>query len=460
MMDFKKIERVFFIGIGGIGMSALARYFIEGGFEVGGYDMTKTKLTAQLMSEGCQVQYSDNPDMVPEAFKSKDSTLIIYTPAIYPGNRLCNYYTDSGFNIYKRAEILGLITEKTNAIAVAGTHGKTSISTLTAHLLKQSSIDCSAFLGGISRNYNSNLICGSGNITVIEADEFDRSFHFLKPYMALITSLDADHLDVYGNIENMVEAYNIFTSKIRDGGILIVNGKIRGKIKGPANIPIYTYGLDESSDFRITRLRKESGAYYFNLITPSGEIQDLVSIQPGELSLENTIAAIALATQAGASDTEIRKALIHFNGVNRRFDIRYNKGGITYIDDYAHHPKELDGFINSVRNFYGERHITIVFQPHLFTRTRDHAKAFARSLDVADRVVLLPIYPAREKAIEGVSSQLVLDLMTVKDRILINKEDLIKHLSEQDLDIVLSVGAGDIDTLVLPIEKMLKGGSK
>jgi UDP-N-acetylmuramate--alanine ligase len=460
MMDFEKIESIFFIGVGGIGMSALARYFIEGGFDVGGYDMTKTKLTAQLMAEGCHILYSDDPDEVPKEFKIKESTLIIYTPAIYPGNKLCNYYSDSGFNIYKRAEILGLITEKSNAIAVAGTHGKTSISTLTAHLLKQSSIDCSAFLGGISRNYNSNLITGSGDITVVEADEFDRSFHFLKPYIALITSLDADHLDVYGNIENMVEAYNIFTSKIRDGGILIVNGEIRERIKGPSNIPIYTYGLDAYSDFRIDRLRKEKGAYYFNLITPSGEIQDLVSMQPGELSLVNTIAAIALATQAGVSDAEIRKALLHFKGVNRRFDIRYNKGGLTYIDDYAHHPKELDCFINSVRGFYGERHITIVFQPHLFTRTRDHAKAFACSLDVADRVVLLPIYPAREEAIEGVSSQIVLDLMTGKDRILINKEDLVEHLSELDLDIILSVGAGDIDTLVRPIEKMLKGGSE
>lgn len=458
MIEFRNIDSIFFIGVGGIGMSALARYFLAGGFDIGGYDRTRTVLTDQLLAEGCAIQFEDSTDILPGKFNNRDKTIIVFTPAIPQHNSLYNYFVDGGFRVFKRAELLGLITDRSTAIAVAGTHGKTSISTLTAHLLKQSAIDCSAFLGGISCNYNSNLITGRGDITVVEADEYDRSFHFLTPYLALITSLDADHLDIYGSLDNMVEAYNIFVSKISEGGSLVVNSKIRDQIKGQGKTPVYTYGLDKSSDFRIDKLRIVKGAYYFNVISPSGEITDLISNLPGKLNLENTVAAISLASLIGVSDDEIRKALIHFKGVKRRFDIRYSSDGLIYIDDYAHHPKELDYLINSVREFYGDRHITIVFQPHLFSRTRDHADAFARSLDIADRVVLLPVYPAREEPIEGVSSQIIFDRMKCKDRVLIKKENLVEFLSDKKLDILLTVGAGDIDTLVSPLEEMLKGG--
>ncbi len=458
MNEFKNIENVFFIGAGGIGMSALERYFLAGGFNIGGYDKTSTFLTGELIEEGCIIQFEDSTDKLPDKFKNQDNTMVVYTPAIPAHNNLFKYFTDGGFKIFKRAEILGFITNKSTSIAVAGTHGKTSISTLTAHLLKQSVIDCSAFLGGISRNYNTNLIIGKGDITVIEADEYDRSFHFLTPYLALITSLDADHLDIYGSLDNMVEAYNIFASRVREGGSLIVNSKIRDRIKGRGKIPVYTYGLDKNSDFRIDKLRIEKGSYYFNVVSPSGEITDLISNLPGKLNLENTIAAISLASLIGVSDNEIRRALIHFKGVKRRFDIRFNSDEVTYIDDYAHHPKELDYLLNSVREFYGHRHITIVFQPHLFTRTLEHASAFARSLDIADRVVLLPVYPAREEPIEGVSSRIIFDRMKCNDRVLINKEELVDFLASRKLDILLTVGAGDIDTLVSPIEQMLKGG--
>jgi len=364
MIDFKKIKNIYFIGAGGIGMSALARYFLAGGFIIGGYDRTRTSLTDKLVEEGCRIQYKDDINGLPEEFRESSDTIVIYTPAIRPDNNLFMYFESNGFRILKRAEVLGLITERSTAIAVAGTHGKTSITTLCAHLLKQSAIDCTAFLGGISRNYNSNLICGSGAITVVEADEYDRSFHHLKPYLALITSLDADHLDVYGNLDNMVEAYNMFVLKIREGGSLIVSSRIREQIKS-GKLSIYTYGIDESSDFRIDQLRNEEGTYYFNVITPSGEISGLISTLPGKVNLENTLAAISLATQIGVTDDEIRKALIHYKGVRRRFDVRYNSRGITYIDDYAHHPGELNYFINSVKEFYGDRHITIVFQ-HFF----------------------------------------------------------------------------------------------
>lgn len=458
MRELRNIENIYFIGAGGIGMSALARYFLAGGFEIGGYDRTITLLTRQLVEEGCLIQYEDSIDKLPEIFKNSNNTLVIYTPAIPGHNTLYRYFADKGFRIFKRAEMLGLITDKSTAIAVAGTHGKTSISSLTAHFLKQSSVDCSAFLGGISRNYNTNLLTGKGDITVVEADEYDRSFHFLSPYLALITSLDADHLDVYGSLDNMIEAYNIFASRIREGGSLIVNSRIRDRIKARGHTPVYTYGLDENSDFRIDKLRIDRGVYHFNVIRPRGEIPGLISNMPGKLNLENTIAAISLASLIGVSDDEIRKALIHYKGVKRRFDIRFSNKNITYIDDYAHHPRELDYLINSVREFYGNRHITIVFQPHLFTRTQEHAAAFARSLDIADSVILLPVYPAREEPIKGVSSNTIMEKMKCKERVLIEMDQVPDFLSGKKLDILLTVGAGDIDTLVYPLENMLKGG--
>ncbi len=456
MSIFKDIENIYFLGAGGIGMSALVRYFIFGGFNVGGYDLTETRLTLSLSEEGCDIQYKDNLKYVADSFLNPSNTLIVYTPAIPSDSALFKHFTSGGFKIYKRAMILGEISKKSNTIAIAGTHGKTSISTLTAHLLKQSSVDCSAFLGGISKNYDTNLILGDSNITIIEADEYDRSFHHLEPYLALITSLDADHLDIYGNYDNMLEAFNYFASLIREDGSLVVHNSIRSKIKSLTHVSVYTYGLDDDSDFRIVNLRQEKGAFHFDLITPLGELNDFISLSPGKMMLENTLAAISLATLAGVSDYEIRKALIHFKGVKRRFDIRIDSREIVYIDDYAHHPKELDYFINSVKEFYAGRKITIVFQPHLYSRTRDHAEGFAASLALADNIILLPVYPAREEAIEGVSSDLILDKIQGKNKVVLEKDELIKYLSTIDLDIVLTVGAGDIDTMVAPVEEFIK----
>jgi len=437
-------------------MSALVRYFLAGGFTVGGHDRTSTPLTKSLEKEGCLIHYSDEVSDIPSEFLDRKNTIIVFTPAIPSESTLFKYFSSQDFGMYKRSVILGEISRKSNTIAVAGTHGKTSISTLTAHLLKQSSVDCSAFLGGISKNYNSNLLMGSGDITVIEADEFDRSFHSLDPYIAAITSLDADHLDVYGNYENMLEAFNHFASLIRDGGYLLAHSKVRSKIKSLNNVTIYTYGLDKDSDFRIVELKVEKGAYHFDLISPFGELHDLISLSPGRMNLENTLAAVSLASLAGVSDNEIRKALFHFKGVTRRFDIRLDTGEICYIDDYAHHPKELDYFINSVKDFYGDRKISIVFQPHLYSRTRDHAEGFASSLSVANNIILLPVYPAREKPIKGVSSKNIYDLLEGSNKILIEKDELIAYLDSIDLDILLTVGAGDIDTLVAPVENYLK----
>ena len=456
MSKLENRGEIYMIGIGGIGMSALARYFRAGGFSVSGYDRSRSPLTSELEKEGCSIVYIDDHELIPRPARNRDETLVIYTPAIPADCSILGWFRENGFRIHKRAEVLGWISERSNTIAIAGTHGKTSISTLTAHLLKQSSIDCSAFLGGISKNYNSNLITGASDMVVIEADEYDRSFHNLKPLFALISSMDADHLDVYGNRENMVEAFNRFAGGIREEGTLVVNSRVRSQISHPGRQSIYTYGFDEKSDFRISKLQIKKFAYHFNAITPFGEIPDLVSLSPGRLSLENCIAAISMATLAGVKDDEIRKALIHFKGVKRRFDTRFDNGKTIYIDDYAHHPVELDYFINSVKEFYGNRRITLIFQPHLFSRTADHAEAFARSLDVADRIILLPVYPAREKALPGVTSELIFNRLTRAEKYMMDKEEVIQFLNENEIEVLLTVGAGDIDTLAEPIVELLK----
>lgn len=437
-------------------MSALARYLLKGGFKVGGYDRTRTELTSALINEGCDIVFDDDIELIRPPFRENENTVLITTPAIPGNNKILTWFRESGFKIYKRAEILGEISKRSNTIAIAGTHGKTSVSTLTAHLMKQSSADCSAFLGGISINYNTNMLTGAGNIIVIEADEFDRSFHYLEPYLTVITSIDPDHLDVYGNYDNLLEAFNHFASLTRKEGSILINSKIRNKIKKTGQVRIYTYGLDNDSDFRIENLRTEEGVYSFDFISPFGRISDLSSSIPGRLNLENSIAAIGLAIVAGAGDFEIRKALIHYRGVRRRFDIRFNSAGVTYIDDYAHHPAELEYFIESVKEFYGNRKITIIFQPHLYSRTRDHAVAFAETLGKADNVVLLPVYPARELPIEGVTSEIIAEKINGASCILMDKEDIPAYLRQADIDILLTVGAGDIDTLVIPVETILK----
>lgn len=463
MIDFKDIEGVYFVGIGGIGMSAIALYFIKGGFPTGGYDRSAGRITANLSEQGCSVTYKDDTGELPELFTNPDKknrVLIVYTPAIPAENRILSFFRDNGYNIYKRSEILGIISSNTNTVAVSGTHGKTTVSTMTAHLLKQSHVDCSAFLGGISKNYDSNLLLGESNYTVIEADEFDRSFHRLTPLMAVITSVDADHLDIYGDHKTMIEAYNIFAAKIKRGGKLVVNKRIISQIIKPEGVDLYTYGFEEGSDFHPFDIKHLKDYYSFSVKTPSGVIKDIHFPFPGIINVENLTAAIALATLCGVEAQEIRKGAMLFQGVRRRFDIRYNSRGLTYVDDYAHHPEEIKAFIKSIKEYFGGRKLTGIFQPHLFTRTRDHADGFAAILDELDEAILLPIYPAREKPIEGVSSEMILERMKSPGKRLIEKDQLLAALDVNRLDVLLTIGAGDIDALVIPIEEKIKRDRK
>jgi UDP-N-acetylmuramate--alanine ligase len=458
MIDYGKIKGVYFLGIGGIGMSAIARYFIAGGYSVYGYDRSESSLTTNLSGEGCKITYEDDPLALPDLFREKISvqnTLIIYTPAIPADNKIFTYFRNNGHRLFKRSEILGEISEKTETIAVSGTHGKTTVSTMIAHILKQSTIDCSAFLGGISKNYNSNLLLGNGRFTVMEADEFDRSFHRLKPWLAIVTSMDADHLDIYGDLKTMIAAYNEFISKIHSGGTLIVNRKITDNIIVPGDVTMFTYGFENNADFQAFNIRQTGDSYKFDLKTPEKIIHNIHFRFPGKINIENATVAIAAAIISGVSEIHIREALISFLGVSRRFDIRINYPGLVYIDDYAHHPEEIQACITSVREYFGGRKITGIFQPHLFSRTRDHAEGFAEILDQLDEVILLPVYPAREKPLEGVSSQMIFDKMKLKKKSLLNKDDIPGKLDIKNLDVLLTIGAGDIDRLVEPLEKEL-----
>ncbi len=458
MIDFRNIEGIYLVGIGGIGMSALALYFAKGGYIISGYDRSESGITKTLAEEGCIVTFEDSINSLPDLYKNdskKASVLIIYTPAISSENNILSYFKTNGYRIYKRSEILGEISANTDTLAVAGTHGKTTVSTMIAHLLKQSHLDCSAFLGGISKNYNTNLLLGDGRYTVMEADEFDRSFHRLKPLMAVVTSLDADHLDVYGDHLTMIEAYNQFCAKVRAGGNLLVNIKIRNEIIVPEKVTCFTYGFDPKAQYQAFNIEHKKDYYSFNIKTPDTVIEDLRFTFPGIINIENLTAAIGIALMCGVTEDEIRKAIILFQGVRRRFDIRINQPDLVYVDDYAHHPEEIKAFIESVKEYFSGRKITGIFQPHLFSRTRDHADGFATSLDLLDRVILLPIYPAREKPIEGVTSELILNKMRCSDRVIVNKTDIPARLDVGNLDVLLTIGAGDIDTLVTPIEEKL-----
>lgn len=459
MIETGKIEGVYFVGIGGIGMSALARYFLAGGFPVSGYDRSESSLTQILSGEGCAISYEDDLNKMPGLFRdpaTKDKTLIIYTPAIPSENKIISHFRSNKYPIYKRSEILGEISERTDTLAVAGTHGKTTVSTMLAHFLKQSHVDCSAFLGGISKNFNSNLLLGAGRFTVMEADEFDRSFHRLKPLVAVITSLDPDHLDIYGDNLTMVAAYNEFCSKVREGGTLVINKRIVNNIIVPGGVDLLTYGFQEDADYMPFNVRQTGESYLFDLKIPGKILTDIHFGFPGKINIENATAASAVALISGVTETELRKALISFRGVVRRFDIRINFPGLVYIDDYAHHPEEIRACIGSVKEYFGGRKITGIFQPHLFSRTRDHAVGFAEILDQLDEVILLPIYPAREKPIDGVSSEMILNKMKLKKKRLLNKSDIPGKLDIDNLDVLITIGAGDIDRLVEPIEEELR----
>ncbi len=449
--------RYYFIGIGGIGMSAIARYFHVKGFKVAGYDRTETKLTSDLQAEGIQITFEEAVSTIPSDFLEKEKTLIVITPAIPQDHEQLVYFKEHNFTIMKRSEMLGEITRQSKAICIAGTHGKTTTSTITAHLLYQSHVNCSAFLGGISNNYNTNLLLSNdSNFVVVEADEYDRSFHRLTPYMAVIISVDADHLDIYGSEEAFLESFEHFTSLIAPGGTLVINKNVHITPKLKKGVRMFTYGLNSSADFYAKNIRMEKGNILFDFVTPSDTIYDVRLGVPVMINVENSVAAMAMAWLNGVTNEEIRTGISTFSGIYRRFNIVYKTDKIVYMDDYAHHPSELKESISSIRQLYPGRKITGIFQPHLYSRTKDFATEFAQSLSNLDDVILLPVYPARELPIEGVSSDLILKDVTAQHKTLSTKENLLTLLDEKNLDVLVTFGAGDIDKLVPEIKNYLK----
>ncbi len=457
MTVFDNIQRVYFLGIGGIGMSAIARYLNSSGFEVAGYDRVPTPLTDTLSHEGIKIFFSDEEKLIPDEFKEKNNVLVVYTPAIPHDHPLFEFFKEKGFRIIKRAEALGMILKTGKGIAVAGTHGKTTVSSIIAHLLNKSDLKCNAFLGGISNNLKSNiLINDQAKYSVAEADEFDHSFLHLFPYLAVITSIDADHLDIYGNYENLKSAFQKFVSQINDNGILIYKEGLTLIV--PEGIKALTYSLNsEKADFHPLNEERSGFRYTFTLKTPAGKIDSLKLNVYGRVNLENAIAASAVAYTLGVSEREIRLALASYTGVWRRFDVRIEEKNRMYIDDYAHHPEELRVFIASVLEALPGKRITGIFQPHLYTRTRDFAEGFANSLSALDDVIIMDIYPAREDPVPGITSRIIFEkLDNAGERILTSKDKLLKVIKKLDPEVLLTMGAGDIDQMVDPIEKLIK----
>ena len=448
-------EQIYFLGIGGIGMSNLARYFLANGKLVAGYDRTETPLTKSLEEEGALVHYEDGISNIPAEFINKDNTIVIYTPAIPDDHEELNWFKSQGFNMMKRSQVLGEITKTSDSICVAGTHGKTTVSSIVAHLLKQSSVDCNAFLGGILKNYKTNLLLSdSSNITVVEADEYDRSFHWLHPWIAIITSLDADHLDIYGTPEAYTESFEKFASLIRDDGYLIMRHGIKMTTPVKEGVRVFTYSETEG-DFHARNIRIGNGEIVFDFVSEDVVIENIVLGVPIRINIENTISAIAAALLCGVTPDEIKHAVKSFEGAKRRFDFILKNDKVAFIDDYAHHPKELAASISSIRQLYPDRKVTGVFQPHLYSRTRDFSQDFAESLSLLDDVVLLDIYPAREKPIEGVTSEIIFEEVSSPNKLLIKRNELLDVLSNKDVDVLVTLGAGDIDKLLPDIKELL-----
>lgn len=438
-------------------MSALARYFYTKGFRVAGYDRTETKLTSDLQAEGIAVCFDEAVNQIPTRYIKPENTLVVITPAIPQDHPQLKYFQENNFTIQKRAQVLGNITRQSKGICIAGTHGKTTTSTITAHLLYQSQVSCNAFLGGIANNYNSNLLLSSeSNLVVIEADEYDRSFHQLSPYMAVITSADPDHLDIYETADAFRESFEHFTSLIRAGGALIMRKGIDIVPKLQKGVKLYTYSMDEGGDFCAENIRTVKGEIRFDFVTPTDRINDVRLGVPVRINVENSVAAMALAWLNGVSSEEIRTGISSFSGIYRRFNVVYKTDKLVFMDDYAHHPSELKASISSIRNLYPDRKITGIFQPHLYSRTRDFAQAFAEALSQLDELILLDIYPARELPIDGVDSELILHDVKLKNKTLCSKENLLPLLKEKDLDVLVTFGAGDIDKLVPLIKEQLK----
>jgi UDP-N-acetylmuramate--alanine ligase len=454
-MIWKNLDSVYFVGIGGIGMSALARFFNQKGKKVAGYDRTSTALTDQLAREKIDIHFTDQTDLIPSAFKDPERTLVIYTPAVPENSSELRYFRSRGFRVIKRSVALGEVFNTGHGIAVAGTHGKTSVSTMLAHIMSGSLNGCNAFLGGISKNFNSNLLVHPTSETIIaEADEYDRSFLALFPNIAVVTSLDDDHLDIYGSRENLVDGFETFVRQIKEKGTLIVRLGI--KLKVPAHLDVFTYAADDHrADYHILKRELIGGRYRLMVRTPKN-IFEVTLGSPGWLNVENALAAIAVAEQSGMLLEQISGALKDFSGVKRRFDVQVIKEDRVYIDDYAHHPEELKAFIHSVREMYPGKRITGIFQPHLYSRTRDFAAEFARSLSMLDELVLLEIYPAREEPLPGVTSEIIFRDVKLKEKVLIGSDLLFRVLQERDPEVLLTIGAGDIDKLVEPIKTWME----
>lgn len=456
MKRLEEYKSVYFVGAGGIGMSALVRYCLSLQLRVAGYDRTSTHLTEQLQQEGAELFYDEADYLIPEYCRSPQDTLVVYTPAIPHEHEGLSYFRNNGFEIIKRAKLLGLITHSLQGLCFAGTHGKTTTSSMAAHIFTQSSIGCNAFLGGILRNYDTNLILSQqSRYAIIEADEFDRSFHQLLPYIAVITSTDADHLDIYGTEEAYLESFAHFTSLVQPGGALILKEGIKLQSRQQDDVRVYHYSVD-SGDFHAEHIRIGDGRILFDFVAPDGRIEDVELGVPVAINIENAIASMAVAWLCGVDAASMRDAISTFQGAKRRFEFWLRTPERVMIDDYAHHPDELKASISSVKALYPNRKLTVIFQPHLYSRTRDFAPQFAEALSLADEVILLNIYPARELPIEGVTSQMIYDDILLSQKELCDREKLVERIKEYNFEVLLTMGAGDIDKLLPQIYDIVR----
>ena len=455
-MTPSEIKAVYFIGVGGIGMSAIARYFLSRGLVVAGYDKTPTELTRRLEKEGVIIHYEESVDEIPHACKKPEQCLVVYTPAVPADHQELQYFRANGFEILKRAQVLGILTRQMKALCVAGTHGKTTTSSMCAHLMHQSHLDCNAFLGGIAKNYGTNYILSPSDYVVIEADEFDRSFHWLTPWMTVITSTDPDHLDIYGTKEAYLESFRHYTELIQPGGTLIIRRGLEMKEHLQEGVHRYDYGIDEG-DFHAENIRIADGEITFDFVSPVENVKNIELGQPIPINIENAVAAMAMAQLAGCTAEELRVGMISFDGVDRRFDFKIKTPELVFISDYAHHPKEIYQSARSMRQLYQDRRITAIFQPHLYTRTRDFYQEFADALSQLDEVILTEVYPAREQPIEGVTSKLIYDrLAPGVEKQLIRKDEVIPLVKSRQFDVLVVLGAGDLDAMVPQIASILK----
>lgn len=460
-MELKDIKSVYFVGAGGIGMSAIARYFIHKGLVVAGYDKTPSDLTHQLEKEGMLIHYEENLDEIPHACKDTSSTLIIYTPAIPADHKELKFFNENGFEVMKRAQVLGILTRSHKGLCFAGTHGKTTTSTMCAHIMHQSHNDCNAFLGGISKNYGTNYILSdNSDYVVIEADEFDRSFHWLRPWMSVITSTDPDHLDIYGTKEAYLDSFRHYTELIQEGGALIIRKGLEMKANVKDEVKVYDYSRDEG-DFHAENIRIENGEITFDFVSPIENIKDVELGQPIPINIENGIAAMAMAQLNGCTAEEIKYGMKTYGGVDRRFDFKIKNNKHVFLSDYGHHPKEVLQSAKSLRELFNGRKITAIFQPHLFTRTQDFYKDFADALSIFDEVILTEIYPARELPIPGVTSKLIYDnLKDGVEKSMIKKDDVLDLVKSRDFDVLVVLGAGNLDNYVPQIAKLIENKEK